>query len=79
MTKIESFKDHPCLRRHYGVVDATGRSWADGGAAFGVDPEVTEWDIAHGSGAGLEDIYFRVPNADQLWQRAQKLVETRES
>jgi hypothetical protein len=76
---ISGFKSHPCMSHAYGVQPTTGRDAgkfiASGGAAFGLGPAVTEWTISHGAGGGVEDIYFRVPNADALWLKAGQLVE----
>lgn len=79
ISKIEEFQFHPCLSYAYGVsaLDlATSRIAEDSGAAFGTGPAVTRWEISHGSGGGVEDIYFRVPNADDLWQKTEPLVFT---
>ncbi|UCV02958.1 hypothetical protein [Dechloromonas denitrificans] len=79
ISKIEEFQFHPCLSYAYGVSVAdqgASRITEDGGAAFGTGPTVTRWEISHGSGGGVEDIYFRVPNADELWLKTEKLVAT---
>jgi hypothetical protein len=79
ISKIENFEFHPCLSYRYGVPDrfkGEGQSAEDGGAAFGNGPSVTRWEISHGSGGGAEDLYFRVPNADELWRQTEHLVST---
>ena len=48
---------------------------ADGGAAFGLSPKVTQWEISHGAGGGIENIYYRVDDADALWARTDGLVK----
>lgn len=75
---IEEFSKHPCMNCAYGLLECEdGRQIsvpADGGAAFGLNPAVTQWEIAHGAGGGVEDAYFRVHNADELWEKAIALV-----
>jgi hypothetical protein len=51
------------------------RIGVDGGAAFGLGPSVTQWEISHGSGGGIEDVEFRVSNANELWARAGGLIK----
>ena len=43
-------------------------------AAFGNDPSVTQWEIAHGAGGGTEIVSFRVDNPALLWQQALTLI-----
>jgi len=74
LSNLESFKEHPCLSHNFCVESSEGKKLADGGAAFGVSPSVTHWEIAHGAGGGLEDVYFRVSNADELWEKASGLI-----
>lgn len=78
ISNIEDFKFHPCLSYAYGVPDPDKKinRIEDGGAAFGIGPAVTRWEISHGSGGGVENIYFRVPNADELWLKTRHLVTT---
>jgi hypothetical protein len=71
---LAAFEDHPCKTHFYRVEDANGRWLADGGAALGEGPDVSYWQISHGSGGGVEDMYFRVNNARQLWDEAAKKV-----
>jgi hypothetical protein len=73
-SNIQNFKDHPCLGHAYGVKDAEGNWRADAGAAFGDDPSVTQWEIAHGAGGGIQDIYCWVREADKLWAETEKSV-----
>lgn len=74
---MAEFRSHPCLSYSYGMREEgnkTVRIMADSGAAFGVGPTVTEWEMSHGGGGGTENIYMRVQNADELWQKAGRLV-----
>lgn len=75
VSSIEEFKGHPCLTHAYGAKNATGEWQADGGAAFGTGPSITQWEISHGAGGGQEDLYSRVDDADVLWRKADALVE----
>lgn len=77
ISKIEDFLFHPCLSHAYGVAiteNKNQRIAEDGGAAFGTGPAVTRWVISHGAGGGAESMYFRVPNADELWLKTESLV-----
>lgn len=75
LSSLESFRDHPCMTHSYGVRDEHGQWFADGGAAFGNSPEVTSWEISHGAGGGIENVEFRVDNANSIWKRASELIE----
>ncbi len=75
VSSLESFDGHPCLTHNYKVVNDNGEWQADGGAAFGNSPSVTQWQISHGAGGGIEDIYFRVQDADKLWVQVESLVK----
>lgn len=75
---VAGFGAHPCLDYAYGVPNggtSSDRIGVDGGAAFGANPGVAQWEISHGSGGGVEDLYFRVPNVDELWVHAGTLVK----
>jgi hypothetical protein len=43
---------------------------ADAGAAFGINPEVTQFEMCHGSGGGIDTVPGWVHNADELWKQA---------
>jgi len=43
-------------------------------AALGTNPTVTQWESSHGSGGGIEDMFFRVQNAGKLWEKALVLI-----
>lgn len=72
---VKAFDAHPCLAHAYGVKSPQGEWLADGGAAFGSSPSVTRWVIAHGAGGGVEDVHFRVANANARWAEAEGLVK----
>ncbi len=67
---LESQLLHPSLSYSYGVCDKNKRYVADGGALLGMSPRVSRWQISHGSGGGVEDVFFRVDNANELWEKA---------
>ncbi|HCG6560527.1 TPA: hypothetical protein NJ652_004458 [Vibrio parahaemolyticus] len=67
---LESQSSHPSLSYSYGVYDKNKRYVADGGALLGMSPIVSKWEISHGSGGGVEDVFFRVDNANELWEKA---------
>ena len=67
LNSIQEFGSHPCLHHSYGHDIAE-----DGGAAFGALPKATHWEIVHGAGGGIEDIYSRVRDVDILWQQAEE-------
>ena len=74
VSTMESFDGHPCLSHAFGAKNAIGEWQADGGAAFGNGPSVTQWVISHGAGGGQEDMYFRVDNANELWRQTENLI-----
>jgi hypothetical protein len=78
VSKLSAFEHHPALRCWYGdYYVAKGYSIpisADGGAVLGSNPAVTQWEFSHGAGGGIEDIEFRVLNANELWAKAVALV-----
>lgn len=62
---IDEFKGHPCT--NYTTV-----AWPLGcySAAFGLDPSVTEWDMAHGAGStGEIGLFDLCENYDTFWWR----------
>jgi hypothetical protein len=75
---IEQFDGHPCLACANGCVMYSGtRIDADAGAAFGIDPNVSQWDMLHGAGGGRDAIFGWVrDNVNDLWLRAERLVKT---
>lgn len=67
---IESLSSHPSLSHSYGIFDNNKHWVADGGPLLGISPSVSRWEISHGAGGGVEDIFYRVNSADQLWEKA---------
>ncbi len=80
---IEDFAGHPCMDYPYGCKypegfnedprdDLTERISEDGGAAFGITPRVTCFEIGHGAGGGEYDLEFFAwtKNIDELWKQA---------
>lgn len=74
-SSTDDLKRQPALTYMYGVRDASGKVYADGGAAFGVNPSVTEFQISHGAGGGVFSVSWFVPNAEVLWAQAGALVD----
>lgn len=72
---IKSLSSHPSLSHSYEVSDNNNRRVADGGALLGISPSVSRWEISHGSGGGVEDVFFRVDNANHLWEKAVASLE----
>jgi hypothetical protein len=73
VSTIDGFGRHPCLDYSYGIPrEGSSAGWigADSGAAFGESPKVTRWEMSHGAGGGMEDVFSWVSNADQLWKQA---------
>ncbi|AMR78631.1 hypothetical protein [Cupriavidus nantongensis] len=73
---IDGNRGHPALQHHYTVVDGTGAIRANAGALFGVSPAVSQWEMAHGAGGGIDDVPGWVPGFTQLWTQAGQLVRT---
>lgn len=82
---LDDFNGHPCMSYSYGhLFDENGKDTgycipADGSAAFGANPDVTYWDIVHGSGSGVENIYFRVEEPkwkiEEFWKTAGNITQ----
>lgn len=71
---LSEFDGHPCMIYPYGGTDQHCIP-ADASAAFGANPDVTQWEMAHGAGGGIENLSFRVPDCDVLWKRAGNIVQ----
>lgn len=70
---IEDFSGHPCRNYAWGVGIP-----ADASAAFGANPWVTEWEMAHGSGGGIETVgngSWVHGDIDLIWREAGNLVQ----
>jgi hypothetical protein len=59
---IKEFDGHPCTQYPFGTkYDEKGYATevkipADASASFGINPFVTEWDMAHGAGGGTDTL-----------------------
>lgn len=73
--RIDDSRNHPALKYMYTVEDENGRHIADAGALFGENPGVSEWQMSHGSGGGIESIDGWVPNSMSLWAQAGSIIE----
>lgn len=71
---IDRIIGHPALQHSYNVADAEGNAFGDAGAVFGSTPSVSRWEMAHGSGGGIDSVLDWVPNAADLWRRSGDLV-----
>ncbi len=66
---LDGLQSHPSLSHLYDPSVP-----ADACALFGASPAITTWDMVHGSGSGIEEVSFWVPNADKLWAKAATLI-----
>jgi hypothetical protein len=70
---IDEFEGHPCLQYPYGGLRGSTIP-ADSSAAFGVNPDVTWWEMVHGNGGGVEAIkngwVNRDIDIDLAWKQA---------
>lgn len=75
ISSLTECQTHPCRSHIYAVKGDNDKWLADGGAIFGNDPTVTEWQISHGSGGGIENVNFRLGGDEhRFWQKAATLV-----
>ena len=88
---IEQFEGHPCMDYPYGfrngghldsvdILEHEGKTAyaipADSSAAFGNNPDVTYWEMAHGAGGGEERLLNWIqPNYSRLWKQAGNTVQ----
>lgn len=77
---IKEFENHPCMLYGYGGLSkeegGAGRIPADASAAFGINPEVTYWEMIHGAGGGSETIHRWVfDDVNKLWKAAGNLTQ----
>lgn len=89
--RIEQFSGHPCMDYAYGFrngghfdsVDILAhegktayRIPADASAAFGANPEVTEWEMSHGNSGGMDCLLNWIqPGYSRLWKQAGNTVQ----
>ncbi|WP_338925033.1 hypothetical protein V0M98_39140 (plasmid) [Pseudomonas silesiensis] len=71
---IDEVEGHPALEHIYEIKDESGCWLANAGALFGNTPDVTRWEMAHGSGGGVDTVKIWVEDANQLWIKARSLV-----
>ncbi len=71
---IASFAGHRCMDFAFGASHKPNGEEetipADASAAFGINPDVTYWQMSHGAGGGEENIRNWTPtNAHELWKQ----------
>lgn len=76
---IASFAGHRCLDFAYGECRMpTGKAEsipADASAAFGINPDVTYWEMSHGAGGGVERIQEWIhADVNDLWNTAGNIL-----
>ena len=74
------FEGHPGTKFAYGQIwnengESQGSIPYDAAACFGVNPEVSSFEMCHGAGGGIFDIPFWVYNWEALWEAADSKVE----
>jgi len=71
---ISQFEGHPCMRYAYGRSNGDAIP-ADASAAFGANPEVTFWEMAHGAGGGCDCVMNWVEFYGDKWRQAGNIVQ----
>jgi hypothetical protein len=71
---LSDFDGHQCMAYPYGGIEPHCIP-ASASAAFGANPVVTHWEMAHGAGGGIENLSGWVDNCDDLWKRAGTIVQ----
>lgn len=76
-TSIKEFEGHECMKYPYGGFEGDLQIPADSSAAFGLFPDVTWWEMAHGAGGGEETIYTRIEayKITSAWKKAGNIVQ----
>ena len=81
-----AFASRPTLYNGVQFMDfAFGECWqptgeiesipADASAAFGINPDVTYWEMGHGAGGGVENVQNWVfTDAHELWKTAGNII-----
>lgn len=78
---LKEFEGHPCMQYPFGHIYENGlisdkHIPADASAAFGINPDVTYWEMVHGHGGGVESIENWVDgNIKQMWKTAGAKVQ----
>lgn len=76
--KIENFAGHPCMQYPYGQNEKAGTSIpADSGAALGVNPRISIFEMCHGAGGGQFSLVDWISPIDALWIGAQEKTRYR--
>ncbi len=76
---IFEFDGHRCMDFPFGVLrdsdDSSECIPADASAAFGINPDVTQWEMSHGSGGGIDSVKQWVSaDVDELWKTAGNII-----
>ena len=76
---ISQFAGKRCMDFSYGdCCSSTGEVEtipADASAAFGINPDVTQWEMGHGAGGGIDTVKNWVPAcANDLWKAAGNII-----
>ena len=71
---LSQVQGHPSLKYSYEVTDADGKWIADAGALFGKSPSISEWQMSHGAGGGIENVLGWVSNANELLEKAEIML-----
>jgi|GEM_PF-985427 len=78
---LNEFAGHPCTKYPFGYFyDQHGIITdecipADASASFGINPSVTEWEMSHGCGGGIDSIDCWIPNCMEIWKTAGNIVQ----
>lgn len=76
---IEEFENHPCMHYRWGGKYDNSDLPVDGIAVFGINPSISEFEMVHGSGAGMYNIYSGFVshkiNIDLSWNMAGNIVQ----
>ncbi len=75
---LEQFAGHPCMD-HFFSGWGEENFPADSSAAFGINPSVTHWEMAHGAGGGVESVEQWVDDWELLWKKAGNLTQWKPS
>ena len=76
---VSQFEGHRCMDFPFGVCERpTGEIEtipADASAAFGINPAVTYWAMAHGAGGGVESVKnWFLAGTNELWKTAGNII-----
>jgi hypothetical protein len=72
------FDGHPCLDYEFGGYPGDKQIPADASAAFGNNPRISQWCMAHGAGGGFETLengWVRTGDVQELWKKAGNIVQ----